>query len=628
MRKMLLFTFLLMVSSLISTHAQQSVADSLEKLISTLPDDTFKSNRLNDLVAKLQYLDPAKAAVKVDQSIQLASKINHTLGLATAYRLRGVLYVDRAITDSGKIFYDKSFALVKDSKERLFRRQAGLLTHNYGAIFHQKQQFDSATAYYLRAATIYKEIGEESLYFFPYINLCSIYLYLKDYEKALMYAKEVNVAAAKMNDPGRVVLAVNQEMSVRLLLKQYDSVFGALQSNIVRANSVQNYFGAGKAYNLMAIYYSDARMKYDSAIYFRQKALALMQRLDNQYEIPGLLQDLGYDYKQLGDYTNARTYLKKAINLARQLQLDNVLQYSLSNLVDVEEKLGNVAAAHAYLREYVQVNDSLQAKNNRSQVNEMEAKYQATNKELLIKKLEADKKVQQLSISQKNTLNYILLGSAGMLLLISILSYRNYRQKRRLHQQRINELETEKKLTAAEAVLKGEEQERTRLAKDLHDGLGGMMSGTKYSFETMKQNLVMTPENQQTFDRSMDMLDSSIKEMRRVAHNMMPEALVKFGLDIALQDFCNDIDQTGALHIEYQSIGMENTKLDQTTSIAIYRIVQELISNTMKHAGARNSIVQLSKTDDRITIAVEDDGRGFDSAGPKMTKGIGWTNIM
>jgi signal transduction histidine kinase len=78
-------------------------------------------------------------------------------------------------------------------------------------------------------------------------------------------------------------------------------------------------------------------------------------------------------------------------------------------------------------------------------------------------------------------------------------------------------------------VLKGEEQERTRIAKDLHDGLGGMLSGIKYSFNNMKGNLIMTPENSRAFERSMDMLDSSIKEMRRVAHNMMPR-LVRFGL--------------------------------------------------------------------------------------------------
>jgi two-component system, NarL family, sensor kinase len=176
-------------------------------------------------------------------------------------------------------------------------------------------------------------------------------------------------------------------------------------------------------------------------------------------------------------------------------------------------------------------------------------------------------------------------------------------------------------------VLKGEEQERTRLAKDLHDGLGGMLSGIKYAMGTMKGNLVMTPENNQAFERSMDMLDSSIKEMRRVAHNMMPEALIKFGLDTALKDFCNDINQSGALHINYQSVGMEQAAVEQTTAITIYRVVQELINNTMKHAAAKNAIVQIAKQDNQIAVTVEDDGKGFDTAQIQRAKSIGWANI-
>ena len=198
-------------------------------------------------------------------------------------------------------------------------------------------------------------------------------------------------------------------------------------------------------------------------------------------------------------------------------------------------------------------------------------------------------------------LNAILIASAALLLIIFVLVYRNYQQKQKLQKQRIIELENEKQLAATEAVLKGEEQERTRLAKDLHDGLGGMLSGIKYSFNNMKGNMVMTPENSKAFERSMDMLDSSIKEMRRVAHNMMPEALVKFGL--------------------------EGEQIDQTISITVYRIVQELINNTMKHAAAKTAIVQVTKSNGRLTVTVEDDGIGFDPGILTQAKGIGWTNI-
>jgi two-component system, NarL family, sensor kinase len=628
MKEKLLLIVLFASAFLHFAHAQQHVADSLEKIINALPDDTAKVNRLNHLVTKLQYLDPAKAALKAHQSIELAERISYPLGLATASRLRGVLYVDRSVLDSGKLFYDKAYDLVKGSKEQLFRRQAGLLVHNYGVIFHHRQQYDSATSYYLKAATMLKEIGEENLCFFPYANLSNLYSYLKDNDKALEYAREMSRAAVKMNDPARIAFAVNQEMAARILLKQYDSVYLPLRQNIKRAMGIQNHFATAKAYNLMAGYHGDGKQVYDSSIFYSKKALAIMEKLNNHYEICGLLQDIGYGYKQKGDYRNALVYLKKATALAKSIPLPHVLPYSLSNLVETEEKVGDIPSAFFHLKEYVKINDSLQQVNNRSQVNELEAKYQAANKELQINQLESDKQIQDLAIRQKNNLNYILVIVITAILIISMLFYRGYKQKQRLQQQRIGELEKEKQLSATEAVLKGEEQERTRLAKDLHDGLGGMLSGIKYGLQTMKGNLIMTTENTRAFERSMDMLDSSIKEMRRVAHNMMPEALVKFGLDAALRDYCNDINQSGVLKVNYQSFGLEGTTLDQTLAITTYRIIQELINNTLKHAGARTAIVQITRTDQQLVITVEDDGKGFDTVILRQSKGIGWSNIQ
>lgn len=611
-----------------TTLAQHNVPDSLRALISVMPEDTAKVNRLNTLVTSLQYVDPVKASAAVRESIALAEKLNYRLGMAIAYRLRGVLYIDKSALDSGKLFYDKASALVQGEAGKPFRRQAGLLMHNYGVIFHHQQQYDSATAQYLRAASHFKSIGEPSLCYFPYANLSVMYAYLKDYNRALAYAKEMHVAARAFRDAGKIVFAVNQEVAARLMLQQYDSVFTPLKGNIRNSAALQNHFTTGKAYNLMAIYYSDGKKDYDSTIYYRRKALALMEMLGNQYETAGLLQDLGYDYKRKGDYTNALVYLKRGTALAKTVGLSHVLTYSLSNLSETEEELGHHAAALAYLKEYVKVSDSVESVNNRTQLNELEAKYQAANKELQIKELESEKQIQKLAIVRKNNLNFLLTIIVVAIGIISFLLYRSYRQRQRLQQQRITELENEKQLSATEAVLKGEEQERTRLAKDLHDGLGGMLSGIKYGLQTMKGNLILDAENTRAFERSLDMLDTSIREMRRVAHNMMPEALVKFGLDTALRDYCADINQSGVLQVSYQSFGLDEISIEQTVAITTYRIVQELVNNTMKHAAAQKAIVQLTVTQEQLIVTVEDDGKGFDTGVLKMSKGIGWTNIQ
>jgi signal transduction histidine kinase len=219
-------------------------------------------------------------------------------------------------------------------------------------------------------------------------------------------------------------------------------------------------------------------------------------------------------------------------------------------------------------------------------------------------------------------------------LIVGFLVYRNLRhrhqlakQQDELQQQRIRELEKDKQLVAVDSMLKGQEDERSRLAKDLHDGLGGLLSGVKFSLSNMKDNLFITPDNMAVFERSLDMLDTSIKELRRVAHNMMPEMLTKFGLDEALKEYCNTINATNLLLVKYQSIGM-NTRVEKSAEIIIYRIIQELINNIMKHASATEAIVQLIKEEGRFNIIVEDNGKGFDTAMVKNNQGAGLTSIQ
>jgi signal transduction histidine kinase len=241
--------------------------------------------------------------------------------------------------------------------------------------------------------------------------------------------------------------------------------------------------------------------------------------------------------------------------------------------------------------------------------------------------LQAEKEIQNLQLRQKSILNYILIGSAVSLAIISLLSYRNYKSRQKLQQQRITELETEKQLTATEAILKGEEKERSRLAQDLHDGLGGMLSGIKYSLNNMKENLIMTPGDAQAFEHSINMLDNSISEMRRVAHNLMPENLLKFGLAAAIQDYCSEIQLNGMLQVHSQYIGLKDKAIDQSLSVTVYRITQELLNNVIKHAGATQAIVQIGVTESQLTITAEDNGKGLADEAIKTATGIGWKNI-
>jgi two-component system NarL family sensor kinase len=142
----------------------------------------------------------------------------------------------------------------------------------------------------------------------------------------------------------------------------------------------------------------------------------------------------------------------------------------------------------------------------------------------------------------------------------------------------------------------------------------------------MKDNLIITPDNMAVFERSLDMIDTSIKELRRVAHNMMPEILTKFGLDEALKEYCSTVNATKLVSVRYQSHGMEN-RFDKSAEIIVYRIIQELLNNILKHAVASEAFVQVIGGNNRLNIVVEDNGKGFDTGSLDKSTGAGWANI-
>ena len=592
-----------------------------EKKVIYLKDDTAIVNQLNKDAEKIQFSDPVKAIKIINKSIFTAQKINYSFGLSVAYSLRaGLLYYEMKL-DSCKLLLDKAYSLVSKYSDKESKNQRANILNRYAAIFQRRQNYDSAVELYLQSANIFKETGDEQKIINSYYNLSGIYKYLGDTTKTFYYARETNRLAAKTADTVFLIRGLIVLGEAYNYIKNYDSLLLISQKGLRLANSHQMTFAMGIFHNFMGLYFTNKEVQYDSAVLHYNIALQIFNKINIPFDKALVLQNIGNTYLKKKEFVNAIKFSKQANELSENLGFEQVQNMSLMDLVKAEEQLGDIPESYKYLKQYVKVNDSIQNRNSQKKVYDMEAKYLAQKKEVMML-------AQQKIIKQKNQLNYLLASGLFLLALIIALLYFIYRNKQKLQEQKITKLETQQQLTATEAVLKGEEQERTRLAKDLHDGLGGMLSGIKFSFNTMKGNLVMTPDNTQSFERSMDMLDSSIKEMRRVAHNMMPEALVKFGLDTALKDFCNEIQQSGALYISYQSIGLENMVIKQTAEITIYRIVQELVNNIMKHAAAKNAIVQVTKTSGQLAVTVEDDGRGFDTNILNKVKGIGWSSIQ
>lgn len=598
-----------------STFAQNHVADSLHGLLLHAGRNTQAVYLYYTYGKAIEAAQPDSAVYYYKKAKQLSEDLDYKKGIALFASHYIVVLNRRGQFREALTVTEEALELYKEMGDDYELATAYI---NVGNEWHYLSDYAQAAEYYLLSKKHAEVINHRSTLRRINNNLAAVFLDLNDYDKGRQYAEAGLQIAKELKDDFAIASSLFNLASVYMQLKQPEKAF-ALYEDVERAgHKIDDYtflldalLGKGGAYAAMD---SVPQAK----LYF-EKTIALSKEKEaSEYEM--------YAYMGMADLLlktkdpSAGSYILQGIAIAQNqgsgLELkDLYLKASVFN-----ESSGNLQKALDYRKEFELLNDSLIGEKSKTTVANLEAKYEFEKKESRIE-------LQQEQLKQKSTVNYVLIGGAVALIIISLLGYRNYHHKQKLQQAKIEELETEKQLTATEAILKGEEQERTRLAKDLHDGLGGMLSGIKYSFQNMKENLILTPENAQAFERSLDMLDSSIKEMRRVAHNMMPEMLVKYGLNVALKEFCNEIDRSGVIRINYQSIGMNDSSIEQITAITVYRIVQELVNNAIKHAAASQMVVQLQLSGQVLTVTVEDNGKGFDTALLQSARGIGWRSI-
>ena len=230
---------------------------------------------------------------------------------------------------------------------------------------------------------------------------------------------------------------------------------------------------------------------------------------------------------------------------------------------------------------------------------------------------------------------YIL--TAGLLLLLALLYYiiNFYRQKlladeiingqkQEIAQQKIRELEDNIKISSMQSMLEGQEIERERISKDLHDSLGGLLSTIKLQFDSVKAK-VDTVNNLKEYRSANKMLDTAVEEVRSISQNLQPGSLMKLGLIPALKDMFNRFDEDIYPEIDFQVYDIPE-KLPNMIALSIYRVIQELLHNTIKHAEANEVLIQINKENDELVIQFEDDGKGFDIDNLKR-KGMGLENI-
>ncbi|MGZ5286121.1 MAG: histidine kinase, partial [Flavisolibacter sp.] len=530
--------------------AQQSIIDSILLELNKPMADSNRAMSMMRLGVNYEAIDTTKAYQAYNEAISFAEnkKLYYELGRTyqnLSFLFRTTVQYEKALAsiDKSISFYQRS----QNVKAKLWEANA---YNDKATILQSQNETGQAVELYLKGISILEELQLYESLVTKYCNLANILGNMEEDEKQLKYSLKALDAAKKSGKRQGKFIAYFTLTNFYNRQQDGTTAKKFLDSTRVYFDESDNADNIDILFSFYAISAQVFRIvdQLDSALYYFRKSYEVSNAYNYNYGKAESQLQMGAVSILQKNYPEAENYLLSGIEQAKAINYFGMLDEGYKYLSDVYAVTGRYKEAYDYLWLYKEFNDSVMNLDSKKYSTELEKKYESEKKDKQIK-------LQQAQLLRRKTLNYVSIGAAAALLIVSLLTYRNYKQRQKIQQQRISELEKTKQLTATEAILKGEEQERSRLAKDLHDGLGGMMSGIKYSLLTMKKNQIMTPENQLAFERSIDMLDSSINEMRRVAHNMMPEALVKFGLDTALNDFCNDVNQTGALLISYQSIG-------------------------------------------------------------------------
>jgi signal transduction histidine kinase len=621
---LLLFSF--------NSFQAQNVPDSLLKKLTISSNDSAKGITLLEIGESIEQMAPEKSMDYYRQALQLGTQIKNNRVILSSYIDVGICYVNLNKMDSAINSFENAIPFARLIKDTV--REARVLANIGNAYLHKKDRV-TAIEYYLKAARLWETSRDQNFLAVLYSNTGALLDEQKEHSRAVEFGNKAVALAQKLGDEYCEVVALVNLSTTYSHLGQHEKEYELLEKALPLAKKNTDLDHISTVYHNMGDYFFEKK-NFSAALEKYLESFSYVKQMGNKYHLSEICTVLALTYHKLNQNGKALQYILQAEQLADEVGVRTKLKEIYLTRAEIEQKAGNYKLASEYYSKTLTVSDSLFNTETSEKVAEVEAKYQNEKKQQAITQLEKDKQIQSLSLKQKSTLNYILIGSLVALLLFGFLGYRNFRHRQRLgkqqdelQQQKIRELEKDKQLVAVDSMLKGQEEERSRLAKDLHDGLGGLLSGVKFSLSNMKDNLVITPDNMAVFERSLDMIDTSIKELRRVAHNMMPEMLTKFGLDEALKEYCNTINATKLLAVKYQSHGMisPGARLDKSTEIIIYRIIQELLNNTMKHAAATDAFVQLIKEDNRLNIVVEDNGKGFDANLPENNKGAGWVNI-
>ncbi len=533
-------------------------------------------------------------------------QINAAIKLVESYQLKNF--------DSTIIEGDKALRLARKNTDSIGVAQ---LKRHIGVANYFSGKYDVAAKYLQEAIAILEKDKKNRSKLAPvYNDLAKLYRKTRDLDKALENYSNANAIYRSLNDTAGIAMILNESGVVYEYKYDYKEAVNRYSMSMHLAEKAGDSLSVSYSLsNIAGVYVIEK--KYDLAEKNLLRCLRIREILKDSFAMALAYSDLGVAMNAKGDYKKAIDYLTLSNRLAEKLRYPELQSNNYNELSAVSQKQGDFQKAFEYFNKRTALRDSLFNLEKTKEIQRLNSQYETARKE------------QQIQ-SQQNRIrmqNYLMAGIGVLVVLGLMLAFSYYKRYRLKQESQLQAEILKQQELKARAILEAEENERQRIAKDLHDGVGQMMSAAKMNLSAIESELSFTdPKQKESFDKAISLVDESCKEVRTVSHIMMPNALLRNSLGNAIHEFVNKLsNKTMQVHVYTEGL---DEKLDTNVETVLYRVIQECVHNAMKHAQATNLDISLIRDKDGISGTVEDNGKGFDPADKENFEGIGLKNII
>lgn len=515
--------------------------------------------------------------------------------------------------DSTLIEGDKALKIARKNTDSVAVAE---LKRHIGVASYFKGKYEVAAKNFYESIAILEARNEKAKVAPVYNELAKLYRKTRDLEKATENYQKAEVIYRQLNDTGGIAMILNESGVVYEYKKDYKEAISRYTASLKLAEAAGDSLSVSYSLsNIAGVYVIEKN--YDMAEKNLLRALHIREVLRDSFALALTYSDLGAAMSAKGDYRKAIDYLTRSNQVAEGLKYPELQSNNYNELAAVARKQGDFQKAFDFFMMRTALRDSLMGIEKTKQIQELNAKYESARKEQQIQQQQNKIRLQ----------NFIFIGIGGVLLLLVLLGISQYRRYRLRKESQLQAEIMKQQELSVKAVMEAEENERQRIALDLHDGVGQMMSAAKMNLSAIESELSFTDnQQQQSFEKIIQLVDESCREVRTVSHIMMPNALLKNNLAAAISEFVARINNKH-LNVHVYTEGLDE-RLDINTETVLYRVIQECVNNAMKHAGATNLDISLIRDKDGISGTIEDNGKGFDPAEREQFEGIGLKNII